>query len=214
MGLRTPTAADRATYDIPVALGQDFTLMSVLHMPTGGAIQSSLDDDLPAGTRHFQFRWENTGSTFQFIRFNTGGSAFTAATASGASYISGGVPFVVMARSNGASAQIWVRAFRNGLAPLSGSATITGTPTSGTGFVLCGGTRGPGANTFAGTRVATAIWRAPLSDAEIQSHLVNPWQIFEPEEDVMWAPVAVGGGFQPAWARGANTVLVGGRLAA
>ena len=52
-----------------------------------------------------------------------------------------------------------------------------------------------------------------LSAEQIAELTLNPWADFEPVDvPIYWQTAA--GGFQPAWARNANTVLVGGRLAA
>lgn len=60
------------------------------------------------------------------------------------------------------------------------------------------------------------VWGArALSPVEWLQLAANPWQVFAPMERQLYVPSAsVGGGFQAAWARAANTVISAGARAA
>lgn len=98
---------------------------------------------------------------------------------------------------------------------------VTGVVTRSAGTDTNGSSAGNGTyrilrghdNSFAGSLGLAGFAFAYLPEALAYDILSNPWQIFAPRS--IWVPVSSGSApatFQAAWARNANTVLVGGRL--
>lgn len=56
--------------------------------------------------------------------------------------------------------------------------------------------------------VANRAW----SDSEIASWFNNPWQIFAPRDDTIYANIAAAATFKPAWARANNLIGGGARV--
>lgn len=120
-----------------------------------------------------------------------------------------GRPHVVSMSGDGATAELWYdgRLFTSGAYT---PPTYAYDAANHRTWIV--GSNGVGAG--AGTENYGAfIWNRPLSADEHRAFHANPWQIFAPRS--IWVPVSSESApatFQAAWARNANTVLVGGRL--
>lgn len=190
-----------------------YTVLAVVLDDTGrGAIRSVIDSDTTAGAgRLFQFRM-NASDQVQFLAANTA-PTFTTVTSSIATPTD--TPFVMAGRVSPAQE---VSAWFNGRKSATG--TIAGTPqviNNGTAQLSLFRLTGSATQPFLGGVFFAAYLPLALSDAELSS-LQSPADvysmIYEQDTIPIYWPAGGGGGFQAAWARNANTVLVGGRLAA
>lgn len=178
--------ATSGLYVTGCSLGTAYTLFSFQSASTSSANQQCVIDDDNGTTRGFQFRVNNTGAA-EFIPFTAGGSptVVTGATVTAARAASG---FTMAATVTAAgAAAVWTGATKvtgsMGAAPRAPSSTIA---------LL---NRKPG-----GTQTPTtlpvyiaAAWSRVLTDGELQSLALNPWQLFEPENDPVFYSLGGGG---------------------
>jgi len=166
------------------------------------------NDDGPGIQRSFQFRISPSGQ-LEFIRFNTGDVAFTAASGTIPSSALSGL-FVAIGRT---AADGTVTCYASGATP--GSATITGTPQSSiTGTVQLGGIKFNTSSYYPlGTRLFSGAWNYAFSDGQVKKLLDNPWQLFAPIPRRIWVPSA-GTGNATATLTGASTTSSAGTLSA
>lgn len=186
LGAKLGSASDYGT--IPTSATKEYTLLAVVGDADTGGTQALIDDD-DGVTRAYQFRLVGGALQAELIAFNTGGSAFTAATASlGAAVEDHGC--VVIGRVLGSEVKIWA----TGRAP--GTATVTGTVQTRNSTARVG-TRKGSSLPFVGRFHLLAEFGCALPEGDIRRLIDAPQLLFEP----VTLPVngSAVSGFKPAW---------------
>ena len=169
----------------------DFALVAVVNpgSVTGTNAIGALDVSGGSITRRFQFRTNGTG--YEFIRFNTGPTAYTASVASAAAI---GVTRTVVATSSGTAVRLYLDT------GASGSATISGTPAVWADadsayahwFVRLSVTPSTFVDHGNHRTALRAIIAGAVTENEARAIAANPWrELIAPRS--IWVPVSAGG---------------------
>lgn len=149
----------------------DLSVFSI-QTATNSGFQCMIDSD-DAVTRVFQYRL-NSG-TQEFIRFNTGGSAFVATgSAVSAAQLAGG--FSMAATSQGSAMKLYLEGVQAGA-----GATITGTPKPLTQFVQLFKGRSSSPFPMIGSIYVAYVWDRALSPSEVQQLHADPYAMVAPQ---------------------------------
>lgn len=144
-----------------------YSLFAAATAPGNSATQSAIDDD-DSTTRRFQFRLN--GAAPEFIPFNSGGAAvIVTGMALPSTSLAGG--FTMGATANSTTAAVWSNGRKT-------SANASGILTPNSSVWV--GNRKTAANAWVtGAISLMAVWNRVLTDMEMQSLAINPWQLFK-----------------------------------
>ena len=147
-------------------------------------------------------------SKFPTFFVKTGG---VGASAIGSAVITAVGPVAMVGTYDGATMVVHSHTYSTGLYQRATTAKTGNLDT--TTFPVTVGRWNGGFGGMAGTFYLGGVIRGVWTDTQAREFFANPWQVFAPRS--IWVPVSSGSApatFQAAWARNANTVLVGGRL--
>jgi len=168
-------------------LGTEYTLVAVASLSTLGIVngligyQYGSTAPVPTSRVCFQFR-VGTSNNVEFIRFNTSFSAFAATSST---VLTANRLYVLAAVTIGNNLSVYVDG------SLTGTATITGTPTSitdanypvvstGISYITHNNSETSSDARFKGTLFLTAVYNKAISDQSLAEIGKNPWQLFTP----------------------------------
>ena len=155
--------------------GGSYTIIVVASSDVGEAASNFLGADL--ATRYWQFRAHTSNGALEFIPFDTGGTPAFAYSPP----FSGLTTCVYIGTVAGGYAQAWSGPL-GGVAGTNGSVSLANPRLPDPGMDIFIGSRDGNVLFSDATLYSYAVLGRGITSREAQSLVLNPWQIFEPEQ--------------------------------